>query len=495
MSYLLAHDLGTTGNKANLFDPSGRLCASHLETYGVTYPHPQWAEQDPSDWWRAVCDSTRALLRAVPDAKDNIAAVSFSGQMMGVIPVDRAHRPLRRAIIWADQRAVAEADLVSDRCGQNEVYNRTGHRISPAYTVAKILWLKRNEPEVYGQAQKFLCAKDYASLMLAGTLMTDYSDASGSNIFDLRTRTWCSDYLGRLELDEQQLPEIVSSPTVIGTVTRAAAEATGLPAGTPVVAGGGDGACAAAGAGVIEPGACYCNLGSSAWISFSSGQPLLDPQRRTFTFHHVHPARYTPMGTMQAAGGARDWLARVAGQVDDEEIEHVPPGAGELMFLPYLIGERSPWWNPHARGAFIGLTMQTTKVDMARAVLEGVAYNLRLILDSLASQGANIQAVRFIGGGARSAVWAQLLADVFDKPIQVLDLAADATAWGAAVVGGIGIGLYKDWSIAAARSQVTRTYEPDAQHVARYADLLANFSKAYYALEPINEQLTVGGQS
>ena len=274
-----------------------------------------------------------------------------------------------------------------------------------------------------------------------------------------------------------------------------AGEATGLPVGTPVVAGGGDGACAAAGAGVIEPGTCYCNLGSSAWISFSSEQPLLDPQRRTFTFHHVHPTRYTPMGTMQAAGGARDWLVRVVGQVDDEEIEQSPQGARGLMFLPYLIGERSPWWNPNARGAFVGLTMQTTKADMARAVLEGVAYNLRLILDSLASQGANIQAIRFIGGGARSAVWAQLLADVFDKPVQILDLAADATAWGAAVVGGIGIGLYKDWNIAAARSQVTHTYEPNAQYVALYADRLASFSAAYYALEPINERMPDGKQS
>lgn len=489
MSYILAHDLGTTGNKANLFDDAGRLRASHLERYEVSYPQPQWAEQDPRAWWRAVCDSTRALLRAVPHAAEQIAAVAFSGQMMGVVAVDDRGQPLRSAIIWADQRAVEEAQSIIARVGMEHVYMRTGHRVSPAYTAAKILWLKQHEPETYAQAHAFLCAKDYAVRQLTEQTVTDYSDASGSNLFDLNTRAWCQDMAEQIGLDLAKFPRVVSSITVVGEVTPRAAEETGLRAGTPVVIGGGDGSCAAAGAGVVAPGDCYCNIGSSAWVSFASDQPLFDAAMRTFTFHHLHPTRYTPMGTMQAAGGARDWWARLVGEVSEAEIAAVPPGARNLLFLPYLIGERSPWWNPQARGAFVGLTMAHGRAEMARAVLEGVAFNLRLIVEALESQGARIPAVRLIGGGARSALWPQILADVFDKPIQLLELGAEATAWGAAVAGGIGVGLYRDWSIAATLARVTRVIEPIPENVARYAERVTLFAEVYPALEGIYHRL------
>ena len=485
MPFVLAHDLGTTGNKANLFDETGKLVASHFETYPVAYPQPQWAEQDPDDWWRAVCVSTRALLTRIPAAHEQIAAVSFSGQMMGVIAIDELNRPLRSAIIWADQRAVDQARFIAERCGMENIYARTGHRVSPAYTAAKMLWLKAHALDVYGHTAKFLCAKDYAVLRLTGQVVTDYSDASGSNLFDLTTRTWCDAFVEAIELDAKKLPRIVSSITVAGEVTRTAAEETGLRAGTPVVIGGGDGSCAAVGAGVVEAGDCYCNIGSSAWISFSSDAVVLDPQMRTFTFHHLHPTRYTPMGTMQAAGGARDWLTRIVGDVAEEEIGAVPPGARDLFFLPYLIGERSPWWNPNARGAFVGLTMVHGRAEMARAAREGVAFNLRLILDALEGQGATIPAVRLIGGGARSELWRQILADVFNKPIQILELAAEATAWGAAVAGGIGVGLYRDWSIASAQAHITRVVEPNPERVAQYAECVARFAETYRALEPI----------
>lgn len=482
MRYLLAHDLGTTGNKASLFDESGQLRASHTASYAVAYPRPQWAEQNPDDWWNAVCDATRALLVQFPNAAQNIAAVSFSGQMMGVVAVDAQHNPLHPAIIWADQRAEAQAQFIRDICGDANVYARTGHRISPAYTAAKMLWLKQNAPDVYARANQFLFPKDYLVLKLTGNAVTDFSDASGSNLFDLQTRAWCSDFLDALGLDETKLPRIVSSITVVGETTRDAANATGLRAGTPVVIGGGDGSCAAVGAGVVEPGDCYCNIGSSAWISFASDAPLLDATQRTFTFHHLHPTRYTPMGTMQAAGGARDWFRHIAGDVNEIEIAHTPVGANDVLFLPYLLGERSPWWNPHARGAFVGLTMSHSRADMARAVMEGVAYNLKLILDALESSSAKIPAVRFIGGGAQSVVWQQMLADVFDKPIQLLELQAEATSWGAAVAGGIGVGVYHDWSIANAQARITRVIEPIPENVAQYAERVARFAEIYRAL-------------
>jgi xylulokinase len=489
MPYILAHDLGTTGNKASLFDGEGRLCGARLESYPVEYPQPNWAEQDPADWWRAVCRSTQALLEAVPAAAQEIAAVSFSGQMMGVVALDAQDRALRPAIIWADQRAVEEAEWIAARCGMDEVYRRTGHRVSPAYTAAKILWIKNHQPDLYAQTAKFLMAKDYIVLRLTSEAVTDFSDASGSNLFDIQTRAWCRDFLGQLGLEEERLPRVCASTRVAGHVTPAASEATGLAAGTPVVIGGGDGACATVGAGVVEPGDCYCYIGSSAWVSLASEQPVFDPQMRTFTFPHLHPSRYTPMGTMQAAGGARDWLLRVVGEVSDADIAQAPPGADGLLFLPYLIGERSPWWNPNARGSFVGLTMRHTRAEMGRAVLEGVAFNLNLIVEALESQGSRIAAVRLIGGGARSPVWPQILASAFGKPIHIPDLVAEATSWGAAVAGGIGVGLYRDWGIAKERTRVKAVVEPEPAQAERYAELYPLFADTYRALEPIYNRM------
>ena len=310
---ILAHDLGTTGNKANLFDADGTLLGSAFAGYGTAYPQPNWAEQDPNDWWRAVCDTTKQLLAETGSAADAIAAVSFSGQMMGVVPVDSEGNALRSCIIWADQRAQAEADQIAQRYPANKIYQRSGHRISPAYCAAKMLWLRNHQPEIFHQAAYFLIPKDYVVQRLTGKFVTDYSDASGTLLFDLTRHTWDHALLQALALAPERLPALHKSTDVVGTITPAAAAATGLMTGTPVVIGGGDGACAGVGAGVVEPGDAYCYIGSSAWISISSAQPVLDPQQRTFTFHHLHPERYCPMGTMQAAGGARDWAWEVLG--------------------------------------------------------------------------------------------------------------------------------------------------------------------------------------
>ncbi len=494
MSFILAHDLGTTGNKANLFDDQGQLIASHTEQYAVDYAQAGWAEQDPLAWWQAVTTSTRALLAATRSDPADIAAVTFSGQMMGIVPIDAQGQPLRPAIIWADQRAVAEADLIGARCGLENIYRRTGHRVSPAYLAAKILWVKQHQPEVYQQTEKFLCAKDFVAFKLTGRCATDYSDASGSNLFDLTQRAWSLDLIEAVGLEARTLPPVRASTDILGEVTREASDATGLKIGTPVVIGGGDGACATAGAGVIVPGDAYCNIGSSAWISFASAAPLFDPQQRTFTFHHLHPQLFTPMGTMQAAGGARDWLTHLIGDVSDAELAQVPVGCAGAMFLPYLIGERSPWWNPQARGAFVGLTMHHSRAMLARAALEGVAFNLRLILDALESQGAILPAIRLIGGGAQSAVWQQILADVFARSIHLLDLNREASAWGAAVAGGIGTGVYADWDIAKARAEIKTVIDPVAANVAVYADRLATFTETYHALENVSFTTSLAAQ-
>jgi xylulokinase len=494
---IVAHDLGTTGNKATLFDLTGAAVATTFVSYGTAYPHANWAEQDPADWWRAVRDSTRELLATSDVPPGEIAVVSFSGMMNGMLPVDRQGAPVRTAIIWADLRATAEAEFLAGRCGFEAIYRRTGHRPGASYTAAKLLWLQKHEPELYARTHRVLQAKDFAAYKLSGVFATDYSDASATNLFDLERREWAGDLMEAVGLDPDKLPPALPSSTVIGQVTPEAAAETGLRAGTPVVIGGGDGACATVGAGSVRSGDAYTYIGSSSWIAVTAETPLHDPQMRTFTFAHLDPKLYFPTGAMQCAGGAYDWLERLLrGEAEAKLYDQleaaastVAPGAEGLLFLPYLIGERSPHWNPLARGAFVGLTMAHGRPEMARAVLEGVALNLKLILDAFQDQGAGIDAMRLIGGGARSALWRQILADVYGLPILRPDLLAEATSLGAAITGGVGVGLFPDFRVAYEIVQVEEAERPNAAAQACYAELYPLFRETYRALEPIYERL------
>jgi len=495
--YILAHDLGTTGDKATLFDTGGAAIASAFKAYKTSYPRPGWAEQDAADWWWAVCDSTRELLSSSGIAPGDVAAVSFSGMMNGALLVDREGEPLHPAIIWADQRATAEARFLADCCGFEEVYRRTGHRPGASYTAAKVLWLKRHQPDLYARASQILQAKDYAAYKLCGVFATDYSDASGTNLFDLERRAWAEEIVSAVGLDFHKLPPVHPSTAVIGRVTSSAAAATGLLSGTPVVIGGGDGACATVGAGSVQPGEAYTYIGSSSWIAVTAERPLYDPQMRTFTFAHMVPGLYFPTGTMQCAGGSFDWLVRL---LDDQgnrglysklatAAETVPPGARGLLFLPHLIGERSPYWNPLARGAFDGLTTAHGRAEVARAVLEGVALNLKAILNAFLEQGVSIQTMCLIGGGARNALWRRILADAYAMPILRPALLAEATSLGAAVAGGVGVGLFPDFNVAHQFVRAEEGEQPDPARSQRYAALYELFRQTYTALAPIFEKL------
>jgi xylulokinase len=497
-NFILAHDLGTTGNKANLFDTNGAIVASTFAGYSTAYPRPNWAEQDPANWQQAVFDSTQRLLAESKLPPEQVAVVSFSGHMQGALAVDAAGVPLRPAIIWADQRATAQAEFIAQTCGEAEVYQLTGNRVSPAYTVAKILWLKEMQPDLFRQTHKILQPKDYAAFLLTGVFATDYSDASLAQLLDLKNRRWATEFLDRLQISPDLLPELFASATVIGEVTSEAAKATGLKVGTPVVIGGGDGACATVGAGSIKAGDVYNYIGSSSWVALSSDQPVLDPQQRTFNFCHLDPNLYCAIGTMQAAGGAYDWLERLLRDETktsplyaalDAAACDVRPGASGLLFLPYLLGERSPHWNPLARATFIGLAMPHQRGELARAVLEGVAFNLRHILDILRSQGVQVEAMRLIGGGSQSRLWRQILADVYNLPLLRLSLSAEATALGAAIAGGIGVGLYPDYSVVHDLIPASQAEKPNPATRPRYEALYQLFKESYVALEPIYERL------
>lgn len=495
---ILAHDLGTTGDKATLFDAAtGVPVAATFEAYPTAYPHPNWAEQDPADWQAAVFQGTRRLLDQAAIAPANVAAISFSGTMQGALLVDAAGRPLRPCIIWADQRATTQSDAIAAVCGADAIYRLTGLRASPAYTAAKLLWVKEHEPEIYRKTHKVLHVKDYAAFLLTGVMASDYSDASGTQLLDIRARRWADDMIAAIGLAPGLLPDLYPSATVIGRVTAAAAAATGLLAGTPVVIGGGDGACATVGAAAVAAGDAYTYIGSSAWMALSTAAPLLDPAQRTITMAHLDPELYFALGNMQSAGGAYDWLANLLTEEGlakdfrklDAHAAAAPPGAGGLLFLPHLLGERAPYWNPAARGAFVGLAMPHGRPHVVRAVLEGVAFHLRLILDALRRQGAPIRAMRLIGGAARSALWRQILADALGLPILLPALTAEATSLGAAIAGGVGVGLYPDYRVARRFIPAAEAEKPDPTTAARYAEMLALYTEAYRALEPIFAKL------
>ncbi|MCS7071227.1 MAG: FGGY family carbohydrate kinase, partial [Anaerolinea sp.] len=306
--YVLAHDLGTTGNKASLYDAEGRLIGSALFEYGVSFPSTGWAEQNVEDWWQAVCDSTRQLLAQTSIRGDAIACIVFSGQMMGCVPLDERARPLRSAIIWADQRAVEQQRQIGERIDPAQVYRITGHRLSASYSLSKILWVKQHQPEIYAQTHRFVLAKDAIIARMAGRFVTEPSDASGTNMYDLQAGDWSAAILDAAGLDAAKLPEIIPSTGIAGELLPEPAAELGLPAGVPVVAGGGDGSCAGVGAGVIADGAAYNYIGSSSWIALCTAEPIFDPTERTFTFAHLMPGRFMPTGTMQAAGASYQWM-------------------------------------------------------------------------------------------------------------------------------------------------------------------------------------------
>ncbi len=466
-------------------------------------PRVTWAEQNPDDWWQAVCVSTNRLLASARVQPAEVACISFSGQMMGCVAVDRQARPLRNAIIWADHRAVDGAQAIA-AVGPEAVYRRTGHRVGPSYSGSKMLWIRMHEPEIFARVHKFLQAKDFIVARLSGRFVTDYSDACGTLLYDLLSKDWSAQILDAIKLDRAFLPELHASTDVVGEVTVQAAAEVGLAAGTPVVIGGGDGVCAATGAGVVREGSAYTYIGSSAWIGIATRKPIFDPAMRTFTFAHLVPDMFTPTGAMQAAGAAYQWLrdtlcttekdAAVQLKVSpyelmDAQAEQSPPGANGLLCLPYLMGERSPRWNPAARGAYIGLTIKHTRADMIRAVLEGVTFNLRGVLDAFEQQGAAIPSMRAIGGGARGRVWRQIMAGVFNRPVERPALLEEATSMGAAIAGGVGVGLFKDFSIAETLTPITDTTMPDAQAAVVYDRLYATFNRAYDALLPVYDDL------
>lgn len=498
MRYLLAHDIGTSGDKATLFDEGGRLLGSVIKNYDVHIFNGNWAEQDAEEWWRAVCETTRGLLAGQGVSPEDVAAVSFSGQMMGCLCVDRMGKPLRPSIIWADQRADKEAREIEEKISQWEFYNIVGHRNTPSYGIQKLMWIRRHEPEIYENTYKVLNAKDYIVFRLTGNFYTDYSDANSCGCFDIKKLSWSEQILEAAGISADKLPECKPSVFIGGKVTKEAAELTGLKEGTVVVLGAGDGVTANVGTGSVAEGKTYCCLGTSAWVTTTTKEPVFDPQMRIVNWAHAVPGLYAPNGTMQAAGASYSWakqqiclyeqkLAGAGGgspyEYMNREIEKSAPGANGLYFLPYLIGERAPRWNPEAKGAFIGLKAENTRGDMLRSIPEGITMNLAGCLDILKSH-VGIEEMTVVGGGARGRIWRQIMADIFGMDILVPEMLEEGGSMGAAVIGGVGAGIFQDFSAVEKFLRIRERVCPDKSLIELYREKRKMFEHLYDALVP-----------
>lgn len=500
--YIIAHDLGTSGNKATLYDLDGRLIKSTVYSYELITGENNAAEQRADDWWMAVCETTKELLQTVEASE--IAAISFSGQMMGCLCVDKNGKPLHNALIWADMRSTAQEKRIREQIGGLDFYNITGHRISASYSATKLMWIKDNAPEVYDCTYQMLNAKDYIIFKLTGRFVTENSDASSTCLMDLNTLTWSDTILKITGIDKDKLPEILQSIDVAGTVTGEAARLTGLLEGTPVVCGGGDGCCAAVGTGVVKEGVANCCLGTSSWISLASKKPVMDENMTTFNFAHIVPGYMMPCGTMQTGGGALSWaVSNLFGGVDGyplpekndiyrcvgEEVAASPVGAKNLLYLPYLIGERSPRWNDKAKGGFVGFTINHNRGDMLRAVMEGVGYNLDIILNTFRNSGNTIDELILIGGGARNKIWQQILCDIFEVPVMVPNYLEEATSMGAAITAGVGIGAFSSFDAVDKFIRIKEENKPNLQNKDKYAQMKELFEEAYRSLKPLYEKM------
>jgi xylulokinase len=457
---LVGLDVGTTGVKALAVSPRGEVLAQAEESYPLSTPRPGWAEQDPEDWWRA---SERALGRLGVEP----AGLGFSGQMHGLVALDAADRVLRPAILWNDQRTAAECVEIEDLVGFERLVALTGNRALTGFTAPKLLWLRRHEPDVYGRIARVLLPKDYVRLRLTGRRAIDVADASGTLLFDVANRRWSEEVLDALELPADWLPS--------------ASEST-------EVAGAGDQAAGALGVGVAGPGPVSVVLGTSGVVLAATGEYRPEPQARLHTFCHAVPGTWHSMGVMLSAAGSLHWLQSVLGGTFDEltaEAHGWPPGAGGVLFAPYLSGERTPHADPDVRAAFHGLSLEHDRGALARAVLEGVAFGLRDSLDLVRELGIEPQSARVSGGGARSPLWLRIVASVLGLPLERTAV-EEGAAFGAALLGGVAAGIFADAGEAvAACVRVRETIEPDPAWQEAYEAELERFRRLYPALRAV----------
>ena len=487
----LGIDIGTGGTRAVVVSRDGTVVGTHSADHApIQSSHPGYAEQDPEDWWRAAQTAIPGALRAADVNGSRIESIALTGQMHGAVMLDEDGHVLRPALIWCDQRTQPECDLLHQRIGRARLIELVANPALPNFTLTKLLWVQRHQPDLFARIRHVLCPKDYVRYRLSGEFAMDVQEASGTLLLDVVHRRWCEEVAEAAGLPISTLPALFESPEVCARVSTVGAACTGLPAGTPIAAGAGDQGAGAVGMGVVVPGSVSATIGTSGVVFAATDSPVLDPLGRLHTFCHAMPGRWQTMGVTNAAGlslrffrdqftpaESYDQLSRLA--MDS------PPGCNGLLWAPYLFGERTPHLDPEARAAFLGITASHTRADFVRAVMEGVAFSLRETLTLFDNLRIPVEDIRLGGGGARSPLWRQIQADVYGRPVHLLE-AAEGAAFGAALLAGVAAGAWSSVEEACVETvHIRETLQP--QNRATMNAAYTQYRRIYPALRSIHE--------
>lgn len=494
--YLLGIDVGTSACKVALFDLDGRLVRKASAEYGVLYRKPGWAEQNPADWWAGACSAIRQLFEAPGVSPEDVLGIGIDGQSWSAVALGKSGEALTNTPIWMDGRSEEICKQLKQKIGERELFGLCGNPLQPTYTTGKVLWYKESLPLIYERTEKILSSNGYLAYRLTGEICQDISQCYGWHCFDMRAGSWNDEVCRAMGIDPRLLPTIVSCDQVIGRVHQEAAAETGLKVGTPVVAGGLDAACGTLGAGVFKDGETQEQGGQAGGMSICMDE--YQAEARLILSYHVVPGKWLLQGGTTGGGGVMRWFEKeFAGyeRIMEKETgksslnqlnalaEAVAPGCDGLIFLPYMSGERSPIWNPKAKGVFYGLDFSKTKGHMVRACMEGVAFSLKHNLDVAEAAGAHVEKLCAVGGSAKSHVWTQIKSDITGKPISISG-SEEATAHGAALLAGVGIGLYRSYEEAVSRTvHEVRRHEPNLENTVRYKEAYENYLLTYEALK------------
>ncbi len=498
MSVYLGIDIGTSGTKALVCREDGTVLATASAEHPSYHPKAGWSEQEPEDWWRSTVQSTKQVVAEAGVKGEEIKGIGLSGQMHGSVFVDKANRVLRRALLWNDQRTAEQCHEIESKAGgRARLIQMVSNPAFTGFTAPKILWVRQHEPHVYEKTHKILLPKDYIRMCLTSEYATEVSDASGTLLLDVTQRKWCEPLLDLLQIDKSLMPACYESQEVTGRLARLAADQLDLPVGIPVVGGGGDQAAGAVGNGIVKPGVISATLGTSGVVFAHSDRPQTHPEGRVHTMCHAVKGAWHMMGVVLSAGGSLQWFRNQLGRAEIEEAKNrgvdpydlligmaaqVPPGAEGLFFLPYLTGERHPYSDPNAKGAWIGLTLRHGREHLARAVIEGATFAMRDCLTIIRSMGVPVEQIRVSGGGARSPFWRQLQADIYGDKVAVIN-AQEGPAYGVALLAMVGAGAYRSVPEAcAAAIKTTEELAPDADRRRAYDRLYAQYQRLYPAL-------------
>ncbi len=504
MTYYIGVDIGTSGTKTVLFDKTGNVIASALQEYPLYQPQNGYAEQRPEDWLEATVSTIAQVMAKSSVEAAQVKGVGLSGQMHGLVMLDEQDTVIRPAIIWCDQRTAKECEEITQKVGAERLIQITANPALTGFTASKILWVRNHEPENFARCTKILLPKDYVRYMLTGAFATEVSDASGMQLLDVPNRCWSDEVLEKLEIPKSMLAKVYESPDITGYITAAMAARTGLAEGTPVVGGAGDNAAAAVGTGVVENGKAFTTIGTSGVVFAHSDEIAIDPKGRVHTFCCAVPGAWHVMGVTQAAGLSLKWFrdnfcaaeketAAAMGKdpyfLMDQEVEQVPIGAGKLLYLPYLMGERTPHLDPQVRGAFVGLSAVHGKKEMLRAVMEGVAFSLNDCKNIIQEMGIPVDDMMACGGGGTSPLWRQMLADLYRCPVKTV-ASKEGPALGVAILAMVGTGAYPSVAEACrAIIHTDKTQQPIPENSDRYAPFYDLYTKLYPAMKDSFKEL------